>query len=122
MNIKDTLYRLNPWWETDFELSVVSRPKYQDELRSLKSNRDIILITGLRRGGKTTLMKQMILELLQETRSEQICYVSLDAYSLESQSIHDIITAYRTLHRLSRDQKVHVFLDEIAFRKVFKES
>jgi len=70
--------------------------------------------------GKTTIIKQLVEELLQEVKPELIFYVSLDAYGLEKHSIHEIVTRYRTIHRLGLDQKIYVFLDEIAFKEDFQ--
>ena len=114
------LYKLNPWWEADFYTKSIPRPKYKDKLSILLPLRDIVLLTGLRRVGKTTIIKQLIEELLQEVKPELIFYASLDAYGLEKYSIHQIITRYRTIHRLGLDEKIYVFLDEIAFKEDFQ--
>ena len=114
------LYKLNPWWEADFHTKSIPRPKYKDKLSILLPLRDIVLLTGLRRVGKTTIIKQLIEELLQEVKPKLIFYASLDAYGLEKYSIHEIITRYRTIHRLGLDEKIYVFLDEIAFKEDFQ--
>jgi len=118
--VEQILYKLNPWWETDFHTKSISRPKYRDKLSRFIPLRDIVLLTGLRRVGKTTIIKQIIEELLQEVRPELIFYVSLDAYGLEKYSIHEIVTRYRTIHRLGLDRQIYVFLDEIAFKEDFQ--
>jgi len=118
--VEQILYKLNPWWETDFHIKSIPRPKYRDKLSRLIPLRDIVLLTGLRRVGKTTIIKQIIEELLQEVRPELIFYVSLDAYGLEKYSIHEIVTRYRTIHRLGLDRQIYVFLDEIAFKEDFQ--
>ena len=118
--MEQILYKLNPWWETDFHIKSIPRPKYRDKLSRLIPLRDIVLLTGLRRVGKTTIIKQIIEELLQEVRPELIFYVSLDAYGLEKYSIHEIVTRYRTIHRLGLDRQIYVFLDEIAFKEDFQ--
>ena len=119
--MEQILYKLNPWWETDFHTKSIPRPKYRDKLSRLIPLRDIVLLTGLRRVGKTTIIKQIIEELLQEVRPELIFYVSLDAYGLEKYSIHEIVTRYRTIHRLGLDLQIYVFLDEIAFKEDFQK-
>lgn len=114
------LYKLNPWWEGRWEFPFVSRHRYKERLNQLLSTRDIVFITGLRRVGKTTLMKELIQDLLESERPESIFYVTLDAYGLETYSIHDIVTQYRTIHRIPLKQKVFLFLDEVAFRPEFQ--
>lgn len=119
--MEQVLYKLNPWWEVDFHTKSVPRPKYQNKLSKLLPMRDIVLLTGLRRVGKTTIIKQIVEELLRKVKPELIFYVSLDAYGLEKYSIHEIVTRYRTIHRLGLDQKIYVFLDEIAFKEDFQK-
>jgi len=119
--MEQVLYKLNPWWEVDFHTKSVPRPKYQNKLSKLLPMRDIVLLTGLRRVGKTTIIKQIVEELLLKVKPELIFYVSLDAYGLEKYSIHEIVTRYRTIHGLGLDQKIYVFLDEIAFKEDFQK-
>jgi len=119
--MEQVLYKLNPWWEVDFHTKSVPRPKYQNKLSKLLPMRDIVLLTGLRRVGKTTIIKQIVEELLRKVKPELIFYASLDAYGLEKYSIHEIVTRYRTIHRLGLDQKIYVFLDEIAFKENFQK-
>jgi len=119
--MEQVLYKLNPWWEVDFHTKSVPRPKYQNKLSKLLPMRDIVLLTGLRRVGKTTIIKQIVEELLRKVKPELIFYASLDAYGLEKYSIHEIVTRYRTIHRLGLDQKIYVFLDEIAFKEDFQK-
>jgi len=119
--MEQVLYKLNPWWEVDFHTKSVPRPKYQNKLSKLLPMRDIVLLTGLRRVGKTTIIKQIVEELLRKVKPELIFYVSLDAYGLEKYSIHEIVTRYRTIHGLGLDQKIYVFLDEIAFKEDFQK-
>ena len=118
--MEQILYKLNPWWEVEFHTKSIPRPKYRNKLSRFLPLRDIVLLTGLRRVGKTTIIKQLVEELLQEVKPELIFYVSLDAYGLEKHSIHEIVTRYRTIHRLGLDQKIYVFLDEIAFKEDFQ--
>ena len=57
-------------------------------------NKDIIFLTGLRRVGKTTLLKGVVNLLLHVKKIEpkHIFYISLDLYALEGLSIADIVT------------------------------
>ncbi len=118
--MEEILYKLNPWWEGEFRTTSIPRLKYTNQFSRLLDLRDIILITGLRRVGKTTIMKQLIDLLLQTVKSQFIFYISLDAYGLEKHSIHDIVTEFRKIHRLGLDQQVYVFLDEIGAKDDFQ--
>lgn len=50
-DITEELFKFNPWWENDFKTKLLTRPKYLEYLTKNLTNRDIILITGLRRIG-----------------------------------------------------------------------
>lgn len=73
----------------------------------------ILAITGLRRVGKTTLMMQMINELLKSDINERnIMYVSFDHRIMQtSKSFEDIIEYFLTAK--AENGKKYLFLDEI---------
>jgi hypothetical protein len=78
-------------------------------------------MTGLRRVGKTTLMKLVIQYLLQnEISPKHIFYVSLDDFVLKDLSIIDVVSEYRSLHRIPYDEQVYVFLDEITYKQDYR--
>ncbi len=119
--MRKSLYRFNPWWEqpTEFPEQLHEREAL-NQLRQQLNNKQIIFITGLRRIGKSSLMKLMIREIIQSGQKEQHClYVSLDDYNLLQYSILDIIEEYRSIHKLKNDEFVYFFLDEITFAKDF---
>jgi predicted AAA+ superfamily ATPase len=122
MNLKKLLFQYNPWWEK--ELNFINAYKRDSILNQFKNEMDknnIVLITGLRRIGKTTLMKLFIKHLIQETKisPELIFYVSLDDYLLDKYSIIEIIEMYRKIHGLERNKKIFVFLDEISYKEKY---
>ncbi len=122
MDLTEEFYHYNPWWEGPYSPEFVPRPKYLAFLQNQLENRDIVLITGIRRVGKTTLMKMLIAELLKTVDSRFIFYLSLDALPLEPYSVHELLRTYRQLFQLSRQQKVFLFFDEVAFRpKIHQE-
>ncbi len=116
MEIKELLYQYNPWWEGDYDTQgIIERPKYQDLLRQGAENRKILLITGLRRVGKTTLMKLFIKELInKKTPPESIFYISLDDYLIVNKDIFRILDEYRRIKKIRYKDKIYLFLDEIA--------
>jgi len=66
--MEQILYRYNPWWEKEFKLGkVFNRSIFKNLLDNL-SNKQIVILTGLRRVGKTTLIKQIISYLLYEKK------------------------------------------------------
>jgi len=113
MNI-EKLSEWNPWWENrEFisELRGIERPAYKQLLDSVKI-REIIIITGIRRSGKSTLMYQMIDTLLKgKVDPKQILFLNLEDKKLAEDSLDDIYTSYRKVINL--DKKAYIFLDEI---------
>lgn len=108
----------NPWWEDKGlikELRGVRRPEY-DLLINSTGIREITIITGVRRSGKSTLMYQMIDSLLEKgVDSRQILFVNLEDKKLTNDSLDDIYEGYR--RDMNPDKKAYVFLDEIHRRQ-----
>lgn len=117
----EILYQYNPWWEGD-RLSEEVRPRerYLKDIRNHLGSRQIVTLTGLRRVGKTTLMKLIINELIQNgVSANQILYVSLDDYLLSRNSIHEIVNEFRKIHKLRIEEKIYLFFDEVTSRSDF---
>jgi predicted AAA+ superfamily ATPase len=115
-------YQYNPWWDGPFNLpNIIKRPEISKKMEKSLSDRSIVILTGLRRIGKTTLMKLMIRQMLQNgIDPAHIFYISLDDYLLSECSIIEVIDEYRKIQRLSVDQKIYLFLDEVASKKDFQ--
>lgn len=121
--MEEILYRYNPWWEDGFKPEkVFSRPNIFKNLENALDSKQIVILTGLRRVGKTTLMKQMIDHLIRVKGVDPklVLYVSLDDYLLADNTILEIIEEYRKMQRLSFSEKVYLFLDEITYKKDFE--
>ncbi|MCB0737015.1 MAG: ATP-binding protein [Bacteroidetes bacterium] len=120
MQTSKLFYRFNPWWEDGVEtFNQLKNRKGFDVLVAKLKNKQVVLLTGLRRVGKTTLMKLLIKQLIQleGVKATNCFYVSLDHYLLKDKSILEIIEEYRTLHKIPSAEKVYLFLDEITFAK-----
>jgi hypothetical protein len=110
------LEQFNKWWKTGKVpltlLQEYKRPLFFELLRYLRK-RWIVSIVGLRRVGKTTLMYQLINELLKEVEPHRILYYSFDE---KGGDINDVLESYREniLGKSWEDAgKVYIFLDEI---------
>ena len=116
-------YKSNPWWEEPFVFNAIQRDVYLNVLEGYIDNKDIIFLTGLRRVGKTTLLKGIVSLLLQVKNIEpkHIFYISLDLYALEAFSIADIVTEYRKLHKLPNSQMIYLFFDEVTSKKSYQQ-
>ena len=119
--MEELLYQYNPWWEESFKNeNVKPREKYLVELRNYLEFKQIIILTGLRRVGKTTLMKLIIEELIARgIESKYILYVSLDDYLLHKNNIIEIINEFRKTHKIKIEEKIYLFLDEVTSKEDF---
>jgi uncharacterized protein len=119
--MKELLYQYNPWWEGAVNnTGVKPREKYLRELRGYLNFKQIAVLTGLRRVGKTTLMKLIIEELIVAgVEPKYILYVSLDDYLLHRNNIFEIINEYRKVHKIKVEEKIYLFLDEVTYKENF---
>lgn len=117
-------YKSNPWWEEEYVYDGRDREIYLEVLMQYFQNRDIIFLTGLRRVGKTSILKSLISRLINDEQIEakKIFYISLDLLALADMSIEEILTAYRKLHKLSSKEKIYLFLDEVTAKKEYQQA
>lgn len=88
--------------------------KIYPALKGHLSQRQITVITGMRRTGKTTLLNQ----LLSEVKSENKVYMDLervDNRQLFSEKNYDNITRDLSAKGLDFSEKAYIFLDEVQF-------
>lgn len=92
---------------------MINRPVYVDKIMAYANTPFVKILTGIRRCGKSTIMKMLIDEMKKRgIRNEQILHYSFD--SLEYEDIKTAKTLYAELkqHMLLKD-KTYLFLDEI---------
>lgn len=92
---------------------MVQRKQYMEKLRKLRDQQVIKVVTGVRRCGKSTLLKQFQAYLLESGVSkEQIIDINFEdvnnEHLLDYHALHDYVT-----ERLQPDRMTYVFLDEI---------
>lgn len=78
--MEEILYRYNPWWESEIEWEeVFERPSVLALLKKHFLSKEILFLTGLRRVGKTTLLKIFIRHLIETEKisPKHIFYISL---------------------------------------------
>ncbi len=119
--MEEIFYRFNPWWEEEFKINFIDRPKYTIPLLSSIDKSSIEIITGLRRIGKTSIMKILINKLINEKNIQpnRIFFISLDFYKLEDLSVLDIVEEYLKLQKIPFSERIYLFLDEITYKKDF---
>lgn len=115
-------YQYNPWWEGPYTASQYhNRPKLVNLIEQNINRPSILLLTGLRRVGKTSLIKLTISNLIQQgTEPHHIFYVSLDDYELRSLSIIDIVDHYRQIQKIRHQEPVYLFLDEVTYKSDYQ--
>jgi len=121
MDIESELYNQNPWWEGKFEEKSIKREIYIEKIFQNIKSKDIIFLTGLRRIGKTTILKQVIRELLTNVKHSEVLFINMDSFSLLEFSIHQLVEEYRKIHKKSVSDFFYLFLDEITSRDNFEQ-
>ena len=114
----EDLERFNPWWKSGKvreEWLKEYKRKVYFEIEKYIDKRQIILIWGLRRVGKTTLLFQLIQKLLDSNVNPKfIFYFSFDEISFD---LKEVLEAYQKLI-LNKTfdeikERVYIFLDEV---------
>ena len=102
------------------ETSMYLREQYLRQIRPFYRNEQIKMLTGVRRAGKTELLKMIQCELLSETDRKHIVYLSFEL--LENRKYRDGVTLYEYLQtRIVDEAMSYIFLDEIQFVKDWPE-
>jgi len=119
----DIYYQYNPWWEENYKpVKYIERTSILSRMQKISNDNVITILTGLRRVGKTTLMKLFIRQLIEKgIESKHIFYISLDDFLLNKKSIIEIVADYRKIQKLHLDEKIYLFLDEITYKEDFHQ-
>ncbi len=115
MTIIDELTRQNPWWRGKEVIDETIEREIEEEIISELSEDIVTAITGLRRSGKTTLLKRMIKHLLVEKNHppKNVMYFSFD---IEKAEVNELLQSYfqEILRTPAEDaNQTFVFLDEV---------
>lgn len=92
---------------------MVIRETYLRRIRPFYHSEMIKVLTGIRRCGKSTILRQIIQELSEEGISEErIIFINFEDYSYRN--LLDSDTLYRyILERIGKEGKFYLFFDEI---------
>ena len=118
IEIQTILTPYNPWWaEGNVDTKPLKRPIFHKIYKDLLNLKQIISITGPRRIGKTTLLKQIIQSLIQEghAKANQVIYFSFDdplmvESHIKEKFFDDLIKWTDITHK---GVPMYFFLDEI---------
>lgn len=107
---------LNDWnfWEKDFDVGII-RENYLLKLKELTKLNEIVVVTGIRRSGKSTLLLQYCKQLIEEgVRKEDILIINFEDprfRNLNLDTLNKIYEVYMT--ELNPSNRHYVVLDEV---------
>ena len=118
------LLGFNPWWISGTVPGELNKPVKRVAFAEIKKAllhprlRRIVFLSGARRVGKTTLMYQIIDDLLKsKIPPKRIFYLSLDHPILKFFSLDELREIYLNNIVGNGDEKLFLFIDEIQFAK-----
>ncbi len=104
------LIKQNPWWKNEhIALPSFERDLHKELLKYI-NHKQILAIVGLRRVGKTIIMKQLIQKL--NLKKTNICYISFDDIDFQTYTIAEDLINYFFEYSDKHTMR-YLFLDEI---------
>lgn len=102
-------------------MKTIERTEYLNRIRRLKGTPDIKVITGVRRSGKSELMKSFISLLQKDEPEANIVY--LDLLLHDNEGLRDKESLYRRINdSYVKDKKNYLLIDEVQLCKQFEET
>lgn len=118
--ILKVLMAYNPWWKTGLVNPKMSKTyrrfAFYEAMKRLKQTdiRRIVVLTGARRVGKTTIQYQMIDALLKNgIPPQKIVLISMDHPMLKLSGFNEILECYH--ENIYAEQDVYFFFDEVQY-------
>lgn len=94
------------------ETQLYQRRVYLNKLIAFQDTEPVKIITGIRRCGKSSLLKLMIKHLLEQGKThEQIIFVNFESMQFSNMSVRELYEYVKA--RLPQDKKAYLFFDEI---------
>jgi len=120
--MESELYKQNPWWEKELAEESYPREIYLEKIKGNLKNKEIIFLIGLRRIGKTTIIRQVIKHLIDnKVAPKDILFLNLDSFNFLENSIHELVEKYREIHKKSVEDFFYLFLDEVVSKEDFEK-
>ena len=117
MNNQEIIGILSQWnfWQKEVKTGL-ARPKYVQKLFNQRDQKEVSVIMGVRRSGKSTALLQTLKEIIENGASVQnILYINFEepafASDLDLKFLLQIYQAYR--EKFSPQGKIYVALDEV---------
>lgn len=118
-SILKVLTAYNPWWTTGTMSPKMSKTykrfAFYEAMKRLeqKDLRRIVVLTGARRVGKTTIQYQMIERLLSNVPPQKIVFISMDHPMLKLAGFNEILECYH--ENVYAGQDCYYFFDEVQY-------
>ena len=94
------------------ESELKNRSRYLEKLIEFKNTDFVKIITGIRRCGKSSLMKLMIKHLLENgVEKEQIIQINFESIEFKKMTVESLYNYVK--NNLPKDKKAYLFFDEI---------
>ena len=107
-------YGQNKTKQMSRKAGMYKREQYLRQIRPFYRNEQIKILTGVRRAGKTEILKMIQCELLSDTDDKHIIYMSFEL--LENRKYRKAEVLYENLQSYIVDETMYyIFLDEIQF-------
>lgn len=97
----------NQFWNAPLKLEYKDREVY-GKLKKYIKERQIVSLCGLRRVGKTMILKKIIQDLLKENEPDTILYFSFDDF--DDIELYDVLDVFQEIHK--KEPKFLIF-DEV---------
>jgi hypothetical protein len=114
----ENILSMNPWWDDGSVPAVLlgrPRPSLVDAMEKGLKTLGTLIVTGPRRTGKTTLVRQLIQRRIDGGVPAKMClYLQLDHPSIPGDNaILAAVKQFRTEFSISRQDRLRLFLDEV---------
>ena len=94
-------------------MKTIIREKYLERIKELKDTPDIKIITGIRRSGKSVILKQIMDELKENNVDDNhIIYINFEDYDYEEYTNPKKLNNY-VKEKIIDDKKYYIFFDEV---------
>ena len=112
--ILEVLKRWNMWDRTPE--TGIPRPRYVKQIYPYLTRKEVIVLTGIRRGGKSTIMRQLMVALMgNAVNRKQLLYLNLEDYAFANTSeialLEEVLRIYR--QHTGNTKLTYFFIDEI---------
>lgn len=118
--LREDIERFNEWWFTGKvrkELALPFKRYVFSRILESMNERQILIITGLRRIGKTTLLYQTIEKLLEREDPYEILYFSFDESLADPGEVLEFYEKKVAKKPFEEMGRVFIFFDEIQYAK-----